>query len=419
MEHLHVFSVVDSSTPVLKSSYIVNTVYLGVFMHRTKIIFLGIVIGISFLLAVFFIVPVANFPTPTGAYGVGQIQYHWVDHSRKEINAQDSAHPYREIMVYVYYPTQKTKEFFYRSDSEIIDNSIQSLAKLTSLPSWLFGSMKFIKTYAQQNAQIAKNSAGFPVIIFSPGGALIVQDYSWLLEDLASHGFVVVGINHPYVSKMVRFPDSRIIKSDFGGKKQDAKKWKTEHVAIDALDVGFAINEMEKLSARHDPIWSAVDLKKIGLMGHSIGGRTTVRAVRTDNRIICGCNLDGGIEQEDLAMPWAKPFLFIIAGNSHLWNKNNPHHPKKIVPGLDPVLELEAIKQFVQSAGPNVRILVIENAGHSFASNLPLLLNMTLFTRLLSLYIYFYLELPASQAAILLTNAVIPVIIDFFDRELR
>ena len=34
------------------------------------------------------------------------------------------------------------------------------------------------------------------------------------MEDLASHGFVVAAIDHPYNSQIIAFPDGRRMKSD-------------------------------------------------------------------------------------------------------------------------------------------------------------------------------------------------------------
>ena len=56
-------------------------------------------------------------------------------------------------------------------------------------------------------------------------------------------------------------------------------------------------------------------------MGHSFGGRTATKAIRKDRRIKCGINMDGGAQNEDVAQPFTKPFMFMIAEKSFLYNK--------------------------------------------------------------------------------------------------
>lgn len=46
------------------------------------------------------------FPKPTGPYAVGTTMYHVIDTSRKNEFSEDSEHPYRELMVQVWYPAQ-------------------------------------------------------------------------------------------------------------------------------------------------------------------------------------------------------------------------------------------------------------------------------------------------------------------------
>ncbi len=50
--------------------------------------------------------PPFYFPKPTGPYAVGTKEYHWIDTSRKEIYSDDPAHPYRELMIKIWFPAQ-------------------------------------------------------------------------------------------------------------------------------------------------------------------------------------------------------------------------------------------------------------------------------------------------------------------------
>ncbi len=49
------------------------------------------------------------------------------------------------------------------------------------------------------------------MVLFSPGFGTERQLYTGLTEDLASHGFVVVAIDHPHDANIVTFPDGHSV----------------------------------------------------------------------------------------------------------------------------------------------------------------------------------------------------------------
>ena len=368
--------------------------------------------------------PVLQIPEPTGPYGVGQRKYHWVDFSRKELNVSDLQHPNREIMAYVFYPsslhcdgtgpTEKNEAAaLVAFDYDAADSAMEYLSSCSWLPKFLFSSLKFIKTHSIANALLAPSSTPFPVIIFSHGaGGPMVQSYTRFLEELASYGFVVVGINHPYIAGTVRYPGGYVVKSMYR-KKARNPEWKLAQLETNAHDVSFVITKIKEFFDHNDEFWHCVDVDKIGMLGHSFGGATTIRATRKDKRIKCGMNLEGGLHGEDVDNPFSTPFMFLMAEKSFLWNKDHPRYPKKAKPSLD------AFSRLVSAKGTKMEMVIIKDVGHSVFSDLPLQLNMTLFTRFLSWYIDFVLELAASKAANVLANDIMPHIINFFDVHLK
>lgn len=362
-------------------------------MNKRLIFF---ILSVSLLAGVLFFIfyPIAQFPTPTGHYGVGYTTYHWTDQSRQELNAQDPQHPNREIMVHVFFPAEKNMAAApVAYDSDAAKSAMKYFAHCSKLPEWLFSSIKLIKTHVQPNAPLAQNSTPFPVVIFSHGSdGPIVQSYTWMLEELASQGFVVIGINHPEK------------------KARDAQE-KAQRLETRTQDVSFAITKMEELVAQKDAFWSNVDLNKIGMFGHSFGGRTTVRATRKDTRIKCGINLDGGIQDDDAAQTFATPFTFMFAEKSYLWNKDHPQYNKSP--------DLAIISKLIGTQGTNLKMVTIKDVGHSVFTDAPLQLNMTLFGRLISRYALFGLEMPAGKATDILVTSIMPQIINFFDEHLK
>ena len=53
-------------------------------------------------------------------------------------------------------------------------------------------------------------SAACPLVVLSPGFTSPRSTLTALAEDLASHGYVVAGIDHTYESHATAFPDGRV-----------------------------------------------------------------------------------------------------------------------------------------------------------------------------------------------------------------
>jgi dienelactone hydrolase len=386
-------------------------------IHWRTLISLLIIATLSTLATCIFL-PIAEFPEPTGHYGVGYTTYHWVDTTRQELNAQDPIHPNRELMIHVFFPTEKKNNATpINYDPDAAKSAIEYLAMCSKLPAWLFGNIKLIKTHMQTNAPLAQNTTPFPVVIFSHGaGGPMVQSYTWILEELASHGFVVVGINHPYMAGTVRYPDGRVITSIYEKMKREGT-WKLDQVETNALDISFVINKIEESAIINDPFWKCVDVHNVGVFGHSFGGRTTFRATLMDKRIKCGINMDGGVDERDGKEQFSTPFMFMHPEKSFIRDKNHPFYIFKGKP-VKEKSEDTWYEKLARNPDSSMKIVTIKDVGHAIFTDVPFELNMTALGRFLSRHACFHLEVPAERAIDIFTNNVMPQIINFFDEKL-
>ena len=69
-----------------------------------------------------------------------------------------------------------------------------------------------MQTHAVANAMPSAAPALFPVLVFSPGGGALPALYTSLCEDLASHGYLIAAIDHPYDDIAVRLANGRVVK---------------------------------------------------------------------------------------------------------------------------------------------------------------------------------------------------------------
>ena len=152
------------------------------------------------------------------------------------------------------------------------------------------------------------------------GLAALTTDYTTLVEDLASHGYVVVGFDAPYRSFVVVFPDGRVIarapqnNADLvSGPLQEqlanklAQAWSS--------DMGFALDQLERLNAS-DPsgrFLGRLDMQRVGVFGHSLGGATALQFCHDDSRCKAGIDVDGAPLGSVVADGVTQPFMFLLS----------------------------------------------------------------------------------------------------------
>ncbi|WP_181259211.1 alpha/beta hydrolase family protein [Pseudoduganella armeniaca] len=163
--------------------------------------------------------------------------------------------------------------------------------------------------HARQDVPVQANRPA-PVILFSPGLGNAVETYAGLTEDLASHGYIVVTVNHPYVSGPTRLPDGSIAMPSVGDGSDEV-------LAELLADQRHVLNWLEQRNAEQGgPLAGKLDLSRVGSYGHSLGGATALWLQREEGRVKAAVNLDGSV-YGNLAQPWTKPFM--ILDTVHRW----------------------------------------------------------------------------------------------------
>ena len=118
-----------------------------------------------------------------------------------------------------------------------------------------------------------KSQAGaFPVIIFSHGLGGSRDGYEYLGQCWAAHGYVAVHLQHAG-------SDDSVWKDAGVGQRMGAMRRAAAQPrnAMDRVqDVSFAIDELTRLNATNSPWHAKLDLKRIGVAGHSFGAHTTL-----------------------------------------------------------------------------------------------------------------------------------------------
>jgi predicted dienelactone hydrolase len=253
------------------------------------------------------LVPVFDLPKPTGAYPPGTVTLHLVDCSREE-TASPRLSEHRELMIQIWYPAARTgPREAYRTRAE------------TSV---LKGHLALVRTHAAAGVPVAAVPGRYPVVIFSPSWRGQRHQNIVQAEELASHGFLVVGIDHPYATDATVFPDGRIARTTLGEAPDFSSdpgldaflRTAGSQLQIRTLDVRFVLDELEKLD-RSDAtglLTGRIDTSRMGIFGHSFGGAVAAEVCRTDTRMKAGVNLDGYIFGEPTRTAIGKPFMVLL-----------------------------------------------------------------------------------------------------------
>jgi len=136
-----------------------------------------------------------------------------------------------------------------------------------------------VRTNAAVGASPAGIPRSLPLVVLSPGFTNSRSTLSGLAEDLASHGFVVAGIDHTYESHATAFPDGRITTCLARSARRTDEGFKEKLVAGRAADVSFVLGELTDARPAR-PGAGLIDPSRIAMAGHSAGGAATIAAMR-------------------------------------------------------------------------------------------------------------------------------------------
>ncbi|MFE2556856.1 acetylhydrolase [Streptomyces sp. NPDC059352] len=131
-----------------------------------------------------------------------------------------------------------------------------------------------------------------PVLLYSPGGGDFRTLGTTLAEDLASHGRIVVLIDHPGDASQVELPSGvrlTVLRPD-----PDPTVFRTM-IDTRVADLRFVLDRLGSLS-----LAPAMDLRRTGVYGHSAGGTAAVHALAADDRLSAGVNLEGYLDLDPL-----------------------------------------------------------------------------------------------------------------------
>lgn len=197
----------------------------------------------------------------------------------------------------------------------------------------------------------------FPLVIFSHGAFGYYQSNVSTYMELASHGYVVISLDHPCHSFFTEDTEGKLITvnpeflqevmlaNEESITEEEVVKMSRKWIEIRTADMDFVLDSVKEAKADHGcsdtwftaseeieedilQILAMTDTEEIGIMGHSMGGAASVTVGRIRDDIDAVIDLDGTMLGEQLSYengvyqyyeePYPVPLLAIDNENHYL-----------------------------------------------------------------------------------------------------
>ncbi|MGE8204663.1 dienelactone hydrolase family protein [Heyndrickxia sp. NPDC080065] len=215
----------------------------------------------------------------------------------------------RKFMISIFYPVDiewKTEHHptFLDLFFPYIDEAVNIFKVMGAEESQL----RSIKTNCYNDAPISKNVKNSPVIIYSPGIGVDRDMYLYNIKKLVHEGYIVITVGPTYDTLFTVFPSRGIVYQN--EKVQNIAA--TDFTSLKSL-MEIRINDITCLLDSLSDMFSKdrVDLHRIGVIGHSLGGATIFELAKNDKRIKAGIILDGSLHLLSHEKDVWTPFLSI------------------------------------------------------------------------------------------------------------
>ena len=285
-------------------------------------------LGLVASIALPIVLPVFRFPPPGGPYAIGTLNYHWVDADRPEIFSTDP-NDRRELMVQIWYPAKADPSSPRATYVQDADALARALAQVKNWPEFTFAHLKYVRTNAFTSAAVADDKPNYPVLIFLEGASGFRQMNTFQVEELVSHGFIVVAIDQPGTAASVVFPDAHeatglpldqmklLIRQSYSPADKaptlNGQAFKHGIVTYLAQDITFTLNQLAALN-QLDPngiLAGRLDLQRAGTFGVSLGGIVGGEACRLEPRLRACLLMDARMPTDVVKAGLQQPTMWI------------------------------------------------------------------------------------------------------------
>jgi predicted dienelactone hydrolase len=263
-------------------------------------------------------------PQPTGPFAVGRDVYDWADDATLDTLAPAPGTK-RELLVWIWYPSDAGQS---AATDEYLPAQMRQAAEPAGGPlKLLTRDLSKVHAHSILGANVSWRRPSYSVVIMRAGASSEVWNYSTLAEDLASHGYFVVGFDAPYRTFAVTFPDGRVIRRTpennpelcEGQQRAQQTCCVSRVMSAWTSDIAFVLDRLLQLNTSDaaGKFQGRLDLTRVGVFGHSFGGATAAQFCHDDSRCKAAIDVDGRPFGNVIQDGLRQPFLFLMSDHSH------------------------------------------------------------------------------------------------------
>ena len=311
------------------------------------------------------VLPVPSIPASNGPFQVGTRIYELTDSSRQELySGKEEA---RRFQIQIWYPSEPSssdQRAPWMADAKVFAPAI---AKYIHMPPFFLDHLALVKIPAYLKSKVAPSEEAYPVVLFSHGwNGFSAQNTGQALQ-LASRGYIVVGVQHPYGAVITVFNDGTIARNNPSALPRGLPNDEYEAAARKLVsqwagDLAYAVDFLEMQNEDPEsPLYASLDLSRLGVYGHSTGGGAAIQFCGTQP----GCQALLGMDPfmrpvstEVLEHGVSQPAFFMF---SQSWADDAASRNS------------ELFHQFIANTPETLRVISIDGTAHYDFSDLPLL----------------------------------------------
>jgi len=271
---------------------------------------LGLVGIAAACVGVWILPAVPTLPPPDGRYAVATEVYRWTDASRDEPHTA-APNDRRSVIAQAWYPTTRRNPSGGGGRVPYIDGIGRMPDQVSAVPGFILHRYGQIDTHAEVSAPLAASDRPWPVVIFSPGYGAPRATYTGLATRLASRGFVVIVLDHPFEAGVTQLPDGRVV-----GTQEiipaDHTQYMPNQQVVRTADIRFVIDQIARPEALSSLLRGGrIETSKVAVIGHSFGGAASAMAMSEDARVVAAANIDGTPYGDLPDRQLTRPFLLL------------------------------------------------------------------------------------------------------------
>lgn len=235
---------------------------------------------------------VPRLPPPDGPYAVATHVYRWTDTTRDEPRTPDE-NDRRSVIVQAWYPTANPRSSPTERSLPYLDGLERLPESVAGIPGFILNRYGQINTHARAAAPLASRERPWPVVIVSPGYGAPRAAYTGLALRLASRGFCVVVLDHPYEAAVTELPNGEVV-APRAIVASDRTQYMPGQQIVRTADIRFVMDQLARPLGPGPPLRAGgIQTSTVAVIGHSFGGAAAAMAMSEDSRVAAAANIDG------------------------------------------------------------------------------------------------------------------------------